>query len=264
VACYHSAYEVDEFRGEARLEGSLVSASWYAVLRRLARSLIPLQARFTFSHAERLPQSGGVLLISNHLGPSDPIFIGVRLNREMHILAKAELFEYPLLGWIARRCGAVPVHRGESDREALRSALKLLSAERCVLIFPEGAYAKPPLPPAMLPFKSGAAWLALRADVPILPVAIIGSEWIWTVRRGWRMWRYPHVHVTFGEPYRPRVPEGVSTREALRVIADEMASRIAALLPDVYRGRYCSAAGMDGRSSPDDAALPAGVLPLAP
>lgn len=234
------------------------SWSWYNALRRLARLLIPFQARFTYSHPERVPQTGGVLLVSNHLGPTDPIFIGVRVGREMRILARAEIFEWPLLGWLARRCGTVPIHRGESDREALRIALGLLAEKQCVLVFPEGNYARMPDPPTMLPLRPGAAWLALRADVAVVPVAISGSEHVWTLPRGWRIWHHPHVHVVFGEPYRPRVPAGLSTRQAMRLAADEMAHRIAALLPEAYRGPYRPC--LDDRGSEDDDRLPAGVL----
>ena len=115
----------------------------------------------------------------------------------------------------------------------------------------------------MLPLKTGAAFLALRAGVPVVPVAITGSEHVWTLPRGWRVWHHPHVHVVFGEPYRPRVPAGLSTRHAMRIVADEMACRIAALLPEAYRGRY----RFGGASTSDEAggydetpALPAGAL----
>ena len=240
-----------------------MGASWYDAVRRLARVGIPLQARFTFSHPERVPLTGGVLLVSNHLGPTDPIFIGVRLGREMRILARSEIFDWPLLGWLARRCGAVPIHRREADREALRLALDLLTNDQCVLVFPEGNYARPPAPPGMLPLRTGAAWLALRAGVPVVPVAITGSERVWTLPRGWRVWHHPHVHVVFGEPYRPRVPSGVSTREALRRAADEMAHRIATLLPEAYRGRYWTPPGFGSGEcgDHDEAPLPAGALP---
>lgn len=242
-----------------------MAATWYDTMRRLARVGIPLQARFTFSHPERVPQTGGVLLVSNHLGPTDPIFVGVRLGREMRILARSEIFEWPLLGWLARRCGAVPIHRREADREALRIALGLLVKEQCVLVFPEGNYARAPAPPGMLPLRTGAAWLALRAGVPVVPVAITGSERVWTLPRGWRVWHHPHVHVVFGEPYRPGVPAGLSTREAMRRAADEMAQRIAALLPEAYRGRYRtgsgSSTGTGDSTGHDETPLPAGALP---
>ncbi|MFI5273030.1 MAG: lysophospholipid acyltransferase family protein [Ktedonobacterales bacterium] len=247
-----------------------MSISWYAGVRKLARALVPLQARFTYSHPERVPRHGGVLLVSNHLGPTDPIFVGVRLGRQMRILAKAEIFEWPLLGWLAHRCGAVPIHRGESDREALRIALRLLADDQCVLVFPEGTYADPPEPPAMLPVKTGAAWLALKAGVPIVPVAVMGSERVWTLPRGWRIWHHPHVHLIFGEPYQPSVPPGVTMRQALHLVAEEMGYRIAALLPDAYRGRYRSAAPADhaappdGYPSSDNAAIAAGALRPTP
>src|SRR5262245_11426706 len=135
----------------------------YWILRALARLLIATQMRvLRVTGRERVPATGSVLLVSNHLGPTDPLPIGVHLRRHVRIMAKAEIFRWPVLGWIARWARGVPIRRGESDREALRIVSRLLVAGECVLVFPEGTYADPPAPSAMLPVKTGAAWLAAR------------------------------------------------------------------------------------------------------
>ena len=90
----------------------------------------------------------------------------------------------------------------------------------------------------MLPAKPGAAWLALKTGATVMPVGIWGAEYVWCRARGWRVWHRPHVYVNFGEPYIPAAPVGVSSKAATTAVAEEMARRIAALLPEEYRGFY--------------------------
>lgn len=213
----------------------------YRFVRALARCVVLAQMRLRVHYAERVPRSGGVLLVSNHLGLTDPLAIGARLPREMRMLGKTELFGWLFVGWAARRARAIPIRRGESDRQALGTLLRMLRDGECVLIFPEGTYAYAPDPPAMLPLKTGAAWLALRAGVPVVPVGIWGTERVWHPSRGWRLWHRPRVEVVFGEPYTPAPPAGLPTRAAFDAATEDMARRIAALLPPSYRGHNANA-----------------------
>lgn len=215
----------------------------YPVLRFLVRLLLPVQMRRSVSGARRCPRTGPLIIVANHLGLLDPLAIGVDVPRQIRILAKAEMFEWPVIGGLARLAGVVPVHRGASDREALRVLGEVLAKGQCVLLMPEGTYPKVPLPPAMLPAKTGAAFLAIRSGATVLPVAVTGTERIWTPGRGWRPWHRPRVTVTFGEPYRPRVPTGLSAKATYQAAADDMGRRIAALLPAAYRGYYADTVG---------------------
>jgi 1-acyl-sn-glycerol-3-phosphate acyltransferase len=210
----------------------------YRILRSVAKLILIFQMQLEIHGVERLPVAGPLLLVSNHLGNTDQFAIAVRLPHAVHILAKAELFEWPIIGWLARRGDVVPIRRGEADREALRTMRDLLKSGAWVLVFPEGTYVDPGEPLGMLPVKTGAAWLARHTDAPIVPVAITGTEVVWSPGRGWRLWQRPHVCVTFGEPYKPVWTDDVAQKSALRAAADEMAQRIAALLPEGYRGVY--------------------------
>jgi 1-acyl-sn-glycerol-3-phosphate acyltransferase len=210
----------------------------YRVLQVLSSLLVSLQMRLHVEHRDAIPSKGPVLLISNHLGITDPLVVALPLRRPVRILAKAEIFGWPLLGWLARQAGVVPVHRGEADREALRTISQLLADKECVLVFPEGTRHYPPEAPGMLTVKPGAAWLALRTGALVVPVAIWGTELVWETARGWRPWTRPSVHVVYGEPYYPELPSGGSTKQILDIVASEMASKIAELLPLRYRGKY--------------------------
>jgi 1-acyl-sn-glycerol-3-phosphate acyltransferase len=216
----------------------------YRILRLLVRIIYPLQAQLHVYHAERVPAEGPVLLVSNHLGLTDQFALGLAVERQLRILTKAELFNWPIIGGLARLAGLVPVQRGGSDREALQTAVRLLRAGDCVLVHPEGTFSRPPAPAAMRPFKTGAAWLALRTTVWVVPVGIWGSELVWAPRRQWRFWQRPHVTVSFGEPYIPDIringalSYGSATKAMLQAVTDDMGYRVAALLPEQYRGYY--------------------------
>src|SRR5947208_2606233 len=116
-----------------------VGMTWrYRVLRLIARLVVGAQMRLRAEHADRVPCEGGVLLVSNHLGLTDPLPIGVRLPRQMRMLSKAEIFGWFFIGWAAKHAGAVAIRRGESDRHALAMLSRLLQSGECVLVFPEG------------------------------------------------------------------------------------------------------------------------------
>jgi 1-acyl-sn-glycerol-3-phosphate acyltransferase len=216
----------------------------YGLIRALGRLVVFAQMRLRVVSVGHVPATGGVMLVSNHLGLSDPLPLGLRLPRQMRMLGKIEIFRRFMLGGVARIAGAVPIRRGESDRDALVTVLDLLKAGECLLVFPEGTYAHAPAPVGMLPLKTGAAWLALRSGCQVVPVGIIGTEQVWHWARGWRPWRRPQVSVVFGEPYVLQLEPGAPLKIALRAATEDMGRRIAALLPERYRGAYADAQGL--------------------
>lgn len=228
---------------------------FYRFLVALLRLILPLQMRLRVVGAERCPRSGALIIVANHLGLLDPAPIAVAVPRPMRILAKVEVFGWPLAGGMARWAGIVPVRRGEADREALRRLEAVLAKGGCVLLLPEGTYAKPPHPVGLLPFKTGAAFLALRSGALVLPIVLTGSERVWHAARGWRPWHRPRVTLTFGEPYRPQAPAGLSAKAAYQAIADEMGQRLAALLPEGYRGAYTEPGPLAGHAGNRTAGL---------
>lgn len=137
---------------------------------------------------ENIPLRGGLVLACNHKSYWDPVIVGCALpkTRRVYFMAKAELFRIPLLGLIIIKLGAFPVKRGGADRSAIRTALGHLSSGEVMGIFPEGTRNKSE---GLLDPHLGAAMLATRANVPVVPVAITGS-------RGF----FGKVKIIFGEP----------------------------------------------------------------
>ena len=122
---------------------------------------------------EHVPMEGPLVVASNHGSHLDPPLLGHALGRPVAFMAKAELFAIPLLGAVIRACGAYPVRRGASDREAIRTATAKLDEGWATGVFLDGTRqangrVNNPLP--------GAALLAARSGAPLLPVAIVNSH----------------------------------------------------------------------------------------
>lgn len=133
-------------------------------------ALTPLY-RFEVTGTEKFPDQGGILLCANHIHALDPPVVGMTSPRTVHFMAKEELFKVPVLGRILPQVNAFPVKRGMSDREALRSALKILKNGEVVGLFPEGTRSTDGVLKKGL---SGAGFFALRGNADVMPCAIIG------------------------------------------------------------------------------------------
>lgn len=121
---------------------------------------------------ENFPKEGGVLLCSNHIDNLDPPVVGITAPRPVRFMAKEELFQMPILKGLLPRLHAFPVKRGMSDRQAMRTALKILKDGEVVGLFPEGTRSKTG---ELQKGLAGAGFFALRGDAVVMPCAIIGS-----------------------------------------------------------------------------------------
>ncbi|MEB3255271.1 MAG: lysophospholipid acyltransferase family protein [Synechococcaceae cyanobacterium] len=120
-----------------------------------------------------VPMDGPLVVVANHGSHLDPPLLGHALGRPVAFMAKAELFRVPLLGPLIRACGAYPVSRGASDRQAIRTASDRLCEGWATGVFLDGTRQSDGRVNAPQP---GAALLAARADAPLLPVAIVNSH----------------------------------------------------------------------------------------
>lgn len=206
----------------------------------LLRLLLRTFARWEVVGGDRVPEGGPIIFVSNHVHIIDPPLVAASARRRVHPMAKRELFEVPLIGWWFWLWGAFPVRRFSGDMGALRVARNYLRNNKVVLMFPEGTRSRGA---GMRPALPGAAMVAVLAKSPIVPVAITGSQiklpavfWQWALRRR------PHIRVEFGEPF---VMEGHrADSKGAEAATDAIMRRIAAMLPEDYRGAY--GAGSEG------------------
>ncbi len=145
-----------------------------------------------------VPQSGPLIVVANHGSDLDPPILGHALGRPVSFMAKKELFDIPILSTIIRACGAYPVSRRSSGREAIRTASKLLEEGYAIGVFLDGTRQidgrinKP---------KQGAALLAASSGASLLPVAIINSHLALGKKSKWP--RLVPIHMKIGAPLPP-------------------------------------------------------------
>lgn len=178
---------------------------------------------FTVTGGERLPQTGGAVVVANHVSWLDPIIVPLALPRKPAFLAMEELWRMPVIGLVMRIYGplAIPLNRGAVDATALKRSLRALEGGALLIIFPEGGIT----PNGRLrPFHRGAAMLAARARVPLVPVAIQGTADALPLGRILPRRRPVTVHV--GAPIAPPGQE----REDLERASEAAAAQIQELL----------------------------------
>lgn len=167
-----------------------VTRMLYRFARFILRIFLTVVGRWRIIGRGNLPLEGPVMVVCNHVSYWDPVLVGCAMTRQVHFMAKAELFSYPVLGPLVRALGAFPIKRGQSDRNALRTAIHLLQDGKVLGVFPEGTRSKTG---ALMVFKPGITMLAYKVECPILPVAVVNS------RRIFSGWFHP-VEVRIGEP----------------------------------------------------------------
>lgn len=209
---------------------------WRRVVRRLivwlARLLVWAFVRLTVYGRENLPSRGPALAVANHLGDAD-LVIGLTVAPfPPDYLAKAELYDYPLLGKLLDAYGVIWVHRGQPDRRALRAAIDGLREGRLVAIAPEG---RESLSGALEEGTGGAAYLALKANVPLLPVTFTGTENA-RVYANLKRLRRTEVTVTIGPLF--YLDHFADRRQAIQQGTLKIMRTLAAQLPPQYRGVY--------------------------
>ena len=217
--------------GEKAAKGTLLGALAYWVIRSLAWLLAHLVCRYRVSGREHVPTKGALLIVANHLSWFDPLLLSLITTRRVWFFTKAEMFGWPIVGWLCKITGQIPVHRGEGDRVALERALSYLREGRAIVFFPEGTVERQE---QMIAAHPGIAMLALRSGATLLPVAHTGTRRVLRSGRGW----FPRVQIQIGHPYIPALPSGMARKAGLQEITRELMQHIAEMLPPAQRGIY--------------------------
>ena len=200
--------------------------------RMVCRLLIVIYTRASVRGLENYPRHGPALVVINHLGDPDAVLLLAFLPEFPEAIGKIELRYDRRLQLIVDALGIIWVHRGLPDRRAISAALQALRMGKRVIIAPEARESASGMLEAG---TNGAAFLALKAGVPIVPVTMTGTEFR-IVENGMRGLRRPRVTLTIGKPYNlPELPRGPKRLgQATRIIMEALARQ----LPLEYRGVY--------------------------
>jgi len=202
------------------------------VVRGIAKGLIGLLSCCQVTGIENLPVQGPGLIVINHLGDADGVLLLAVLPRFFEALVKIDLYHSPLLGTLLDLFGVIWVHRGVADRKAVSAILSAVKQNRLVVIAPE---ARESLTGALEQGTPGAAYLALKANVPVIPVTFTGTENKKVVNNIKNL-RKSRFTLTVGKPF--LLPSNPDFRRGVEIGTKTIMVELAKLLPSEYRGVY--------------------------
>jgi len=208
-------------------------ATMYTFFKYVVRVLLRVLTRYEVKGEQNLPAGGPLLLVFNHLACWDAPVAMATLPWRMPAMALKDLQRVPLTGQLLSLTGSIWVDRGRYDRGALRQALGVLKGGGVLGIAPEGRMS---VTGALERGKTGPVFIARKADVPILPGGLTGTE---KFLGEWGHLHRPDLTVNIGPVF--RLPEGrgyASRKEERQADADFIMERLAELLPPEYRGVY--------------------------
>jgi len=220
----------------------LTRLSKLTFLRKLFRRLmsllcwvaVKLLVRIELKGIDNFPKKGPAIVVTNHLGDAD---LAIALSyipkrTDVEIIGKVELYDYPILGKLMDWYGVIWIHRGQPDRKTLKCALQALFEGRIVSIAPEGRYS---LTKSLEEGTHGAAYLAYKADVPLLPITFVGTD-NENVFGNLKHYRRPKLKVNIGKIFKiDYLDDWRSTIETGTLM---IMTKLAEQLPKEYQGVY--------------------------
>ncbi len=197
----------------------------YRICAAIVSGLAKVLFRPSVEGAENIPLSGPVLIAPIHRSNVDFAFSLFISPRKVFFMAKEDVFQIPVLGWLLTRLGAFPVTRDTADRESLRLSEEVLRRGQALVLFPEGTRREGP---TVEPLHDGAMFIAARTGAMVVPVGVGGSERAMPV--GAKLPRFAKVHIVVGKPISPPTSEGRVSRAAIAAKSEELRRE----LEDVY------------------------------
>jgi 1-acyl-sn-glycerol-3-phosphate acyltransferase len=196
----------------------------------LALVIAKFFGRMKVTGRENVPKTGPVILAPNHVSYIDPPTAGSGIFRPVRFMAKIELFQVPVMGFLIRKVGAFPVRQHTADRAALRQALDLLEKGEVVCVFPEGQ--RNLSDEQFLPAQPGLGMIALKSRAPVVPVALVNTNKL--LRPHSAFFHFTRVRVIYGKPMTfDDLYEGGMGREAIDEVGKRVMEAIAGLMEGV-------------------------------
>jgi 1-acyl-sn-glycerol-3-phosphate acyltransferase len=204
---------------------------FYRVVQFIVARGSALVYRVRITGRENLPASGGYVLAPSHRSMMDIPFLAYVTPKRVRFMGKVSVFKIPVIGAAFSALGGFPVQRDGTDRKAVRDSIDILKGGEPLVIYPEGTRQHGR---AIQPLQPGAAYLAIRAGVPIVPVGIAGSEEIFR-SHGTKIPRFGRVGIVVGEPIYPPARTGGAVK---RETVDELTNVLAKHLQEVFDEAY--------------------------
>jgi 1-acyl-sn-glycerol-3-phosphate acyltransferase len=188
----------------------------YRLIHGTARAVHKLYSRWQVIGHDKIPKSGPVIVVCNHVSYVDPTILGAAIKRECAFIARSELWNNKFLAWILPRLGTFPIHKDRVDREAIEKGLNALKKGLVLVIFPEGTRSEDG---NLIRAEAGAALFVQKSGAPVVPAALIGPEVMLPV--GADKLKRARVKCIFGDPiqFAPKTPREEIIRTMMRAIA---------------------------------------------
>lgn len=207
------------------------------ILRFLIRILLKLIAHFEIRGKENVPLTGGMIIASNHIGILDIIMVYFVIDRTDLFIPVAEKWEkIRWIHWLGGQLNFLFVDRFNPDLKALRKMIALMEDGKCLVIAPEGTRSRVG---SLIEGKPGVAYLAARSGFPVIPAVITGTE-DKVILANLKRLRKSNITLTAGEPFIVPPLPNKDRDTVLQKYTDEIMCRMAALLPEKYRGVYAN------------------------
>ena len=200
-------------------------------MRGVAKLVVFMTLNITVKGMENFPKQGPALIVINHLGDADAVLLAATIPTTIDGMGKIELNEHWLVGPIFRAYGVIYVHRGKPDRKAIRAALDGLTEGRMIAVAPEGRQS---VAGKLEEGTEGAAFLAMKTNALIVPVAMTGTENENIYNRKW--WQRARVTLSVGKPF--QLKEQTDRQSMMREGTSQIMESLASLLPESYLGNY--------------------------
>lgn len=144
----------------------------YSIIKNLCKIILLILYRIEVYGGENIPKDKGCIVCANHYHWLDPVIVACFFNRPVHFMAKTELFENKIFGFILKRINAFPVNREKADITAIKNAIKIVKAKKVLGIFPEGTRVKQG---GKMNVEPGIAMIGIKGKAEIMPIGISGN-----------------------------------------------------------------------------------------